>query len=151
MRIPKCAKADTVDLGAGFQFGRASCGPRPNSNSPKITQVVAGAVKRRPIPESADDYDRVVAVLNSHLRVIECRDRVQWVVQARNQAEAVSSSDWRGRSYCRTKEVLLRCWMPMQDRSIRPRPASSKNCQTVSVGVPYLQPSGWRHECPCSR
>jgi hypothetical protein len=30
--------------------------------------------------ESYDDYPRVVAKLNDRWRVIECRDRVQWIL-----------------------------------------------------------------------
>jgi hypothetical protein len=56
--------------------------------------------------ESSDGYGRVVAVLNPKWRVIECRDGIQWILQSRDslKPEVV----WRGRSYCRTKEALLR-------------------------------------------
>src|SRR6478735_8892137 len=59
--------------------------------------------------ESDDSYPGVVAVLNGGFRVIECRHRLQWVLQRRNRAETVAQHVWRGRSYCRTKEALFRC------------------------------------------
>jgi hypothetical protein len=46
----------------------------------------------------------VVAILNSKWRVIQCHDCVQWVLQSRD-----STSLWRGHSYCRSREALLRC------------------------------------------
>jgi hypothetical protein len=59
--------------------------------------------------ESADDYHRVVAVLNARWRVIECRDGIQWILQRRNAPEKARGDDWRGRSYFRTREALIRC------------------------------------------
>jgi hypothetical protein len=59
--------------------------------------------------ESDGSYARVVAVLNSGWRVIECRHGIQWILQRRNRAETVARHVWRGRSYCRTKEALIRC------------------------------------------
>jgi hypothetical protein len=58
--------------------------------------------------ESAQGYSRLVAVLNGKWRVIECRDGIQWILQARDTLNALSTAVWRGRSYCRTKEALLR-------------------------------------------
>jgi len=59
--------------------------------------------------ESADDYLRVVAILNARWRVIACRDGIQWILQRRNAPETARGDDWRGRSYCRTREALIRC------------------------------------------
>jgi hypothetical protein len=47
--------------------------------------------------------------LNARWRVIECHDGIQWILQARNRAETVARDVWRGRSYCRTREALVRC------------------------------------------
>jgi hypothetical protein len=58
--------------------------------------------------ESAQGYSRLVAVLNGKWRVIECRDGIRWILQARDTLNALSTTVWRGRSYCRTKEALLR-------------------------------------------
>jgi hypothetical protein len=59
--------------------------------------------------ESAPGYRRVVTVLNDKWRVIECRDGIQWILQSRDTRKAHATGVWRGRSYCRTKEALLRC------------------------------------------
>jgi hypothetical protein len=59
--------------------------------------------------ESDDSYPATVAVLNSAWRVIACRHGIQWILQRRNRAKTVARHVWRGRSYCRTKEALIRC------------------------------------------
>lgn len=61
------------------------------------------------VAESDDLYPGLVVVLNSGWRVIECRHGIQWVLQHRNRAKTVARHVWRGRSYCRTKEALIRC------------------------------------------
>jgi hypothetical protein len=57
--------------------------------------------------ESADDYRAVVAILNDRWRIIECRDGIQWILQ-RRAGERHGRPRWDGRSYCRTKEALIR-------------------------------------------
>jgi hypothetical protein len=57
--------------------------------------------------ESADDYHRVVAVLNDGWRVIECRDGIQWILQ-RRAGERHGMARWDSRSYCQTSEALNR-------------------------------------------
>jgi hypothetical protein len=67
--------------------------------------------RRRRLAESADDYPNVVVVLNEGWRLIACRDGIQWILQyrnRRNKAQTVARDGWRGRSYCRTKEALIR-------------------------------------------
>ena len=59
--------------------------------------------------ESYDDYPRVVAKLNDRWRVIECRDRIQWILQRQDAQKGPRGPIWRGRSYCRTSEALRRC------------------------------------------
>ena len=61
------------------------------------------------VAESDDSYPGALAVLNSSWRVIQCRHGIQWILQYRNRAETVARHGWRGRSYCRTKEALIRC------------------------------------------
>jgi hypothetical protein len=58
--------------------------------------------------ESAEGYSFVVAVLNGKWRIIECRDGLQWILQSRDTLRALPTTVWRGRSYCRSKEALLR-------------------------------------------
>jgi hypothetical protein len=65
-----------------------------------------------PIPsriESADDYSHIVAQLNASWRVIECPGGIQWILQRRGSPERARRNDWRGRSYCRTREALISC------------------------------------------
>lgn len=59
--------------------------------------------------ESADDYPRIVVVLNDRWRVIECASGIQWILQRRKSAETGAGARWEGNSYCRTSEALIRC------------------------------------------
>ena len=59
--------------------------------------------------EKADDYCGFVAQLNSDWRVVEYRDRIQWILQRRGSPKRSRRDDRRGRSYCRTSEALIRC------------------------------------------
>lgn len=59
--------------------------------------------------ESSDLYPRVVAVLNDRWRVIACPAGIQWILQCRGRSKTMATSRWRGRSYCRTSEALIRC------------------------------------------
>ena len=60
--------------------------------------------------ESFNDYPHVIGYLGDSWRVIECRDGVQWVLQKRIRLSNSMKQDcWRGRSFCRSKEALLRC------------------------------------------
>lgn len=61
------------------------------------------------VAESDNSYPGALAVSNYGWRVIECRHGIQWILQYRNRAETVARHGWRGRSYCRTKEALIRC------------------------------------------
>ena len=59
--------------------------------------------------ETADGYAGFVAQLNPDWRVVECSDRSQWVLQRRGSPKKPRPDDWRGRSFCRTSEALIRC------------------------------------------
>jgi hypothetical protein len=59
--------------------------------------------------ESDDAYYRIVARLNAGWRVIECPDAIQWILQRLGSPNRSRRADWRGRSYCRTREALIRC------------------------------------------
>ncbi len=61
----------------------------------------------RPVAESDEAYPHLP--LNSRWRIIECRDCRQWILQVRNRAETVARDVWRGRSYCTSREALIRC------------------------------------------
>lgn len=59
--------------------------------------------------ETADDYCGLVVQINADWRVIECRDRIQWILQRRGSPKKPRRNDWRGRSFCRSREALIRC------------------------------------------
>ena len=53
--------------------------------------------------EEAETNRAVVAVLNPRWRIIECRDRIQWILQRRAGLRH-GQPRWDGRCYCRTRE-----------------------------------------------
>lgn len=59
--------------------------------------------------ESADGYSAVVARLNARWRVIACRDGIQWILQRKDATRSLHGAPWRSRSYCRTRQALIRC------------------------------------------
>lgn len=59
--------------------------------------------------EAADDYPHIVVVLNDNWRVIRCPAGLQWILQRRGSPEMPRTDDWRGRSYFRTRDALIRC------------------------------------------
>jgi hypothetical protein len=55
------------------------------TNSPMgAAPLVAGGQQKQ--AESSEDYRDVVLILNDRWRVIEGRDRIQWILQYRNRA-----------------------------------------------------------------
>lgn len=60
-----------------------------------------------PIRETADNYPCVVARLNDDWRVITCRNGIQWVLQRRGDRGS-GPAQWKGVSYCQTREALKR-------------------------------------------
>lgn len=92
---------------------------------PRKARVVEGKVAKVPIrrdagfaarmaaarashPHEGDDTYPVIVSLGDRHRVINCRDDIQWIIQCRS---SVGRTPWRGVSYCRTREALLRlCW-----------------------------------------
>ena len=59
--------------------------------------------RRKRLREDADDYRHIIVQIDDRRRVIDCQDHIQWIVQLWNGGR------WRGRSYCRTREALIRC------------------------------------------
>jgi hypothetical protein len=53
--------------------------------------------------EESEDYGRVLAVLNSTLRVICGKCNIQWIAQDKSRP-----TRWSSYAYCGTKEGLLR-------------------------------------------
>jgi hypothetical protein len=69
--------------------------------------------RTRGYPESHDEYSRVVARADSSTRVIECPAGIQWIVQRLKISNG--QRVWAGRSFCQTREALIRCvreWVP---------------------------------------
>jgi hypothetical protein len=64
-----------------------------------------GAVMPMRLVETSDAYPHVVVDFGDGWRVIECAAGLQWILQRRRGGER----PWNGRSFCRTKEALLRC------------------------------------------
>ena len=58
---------------------------------------------RRP----AHPSNQLVAQLNASWRVVD--DPLQWILQRRKGNPRKKSSGWQGRSFCRTRDALLRC------------------------------------------
>jgi hypothetical protein len=48
-----------------------------------------------------DDAYPCIARISDDTRVIDCKDSIQWIVQRRRGKE------WRGVSYCRSRDVLI--------------------------------------------
>jgi len=57
--------------------------------------------------ESDDAYQPVVVRLNKDWRVICCKDDLQWILQ-RRKGERRGGARFDARSYCRTREALIR-------------------------------------------
>src|SRR5262249_19073206 len=55
----------------------------------------------------AHPRNRLVAELNSNWRVVD--DPLQWVLHRRKGKSRSKNSGWQGRSFCTTREALLRC------------------------------------------
>ena len=58
-------------------------------------------------PASAHPSIPLIAQLNHNWRVVD--DPLQWILQRRKGKTRNKSSGWQGRSFCRTRESLLRC------------------------------------------
>jgi hypothetical protein len=80
--------------------------------------------RERPELESYDEYFRVITRLDEKTRVVECKDRIQWIVQ-RLKVSSGGQRVWAGVSFCRSKEALLRCvreWVPGEHRALAALP-----------------------------
>lgn len=57
--------------------------------------------------ETSDEYSDVIANLTDTIRVITCKDDLQWILQKRMGGSA--KRPWRGKSFCTTRQALIRC------------------------------------------
>ena len=83
----------------------ATChdGPPTLPDAETTARVPVFTPHRRDGGEGSDDYSHVVAIIGEKTRVIVCNEGIQWIVQHRKGGQ------WRGQSFCRTREALLRC------------------------------------------
>lgn len=65
--------------------------------------------------ETADDYGRVLVLLNDRWRVAVCSDGVQYLLQRRG-AKANTPFPWSSISFCVTRKALERC---IREKAIR--------------------------------
>ena len=66
--------------------------------------------------ESDDNYQWVAATLADHLRVIVCRNRIQYIPQ-RRYADGLRGATWRSLHYCAFKSSLIRVCEGLESRS----------------------------------
>jgi len=99
------------------ETGTDSRGRRPVSSSSRPSSQI-GVREPSATPEThQDDRERsqrpahppkrLVAQFSATWRVVD--DPLQWVLQQKKGNPRAKNSGWRGRSFCRTREVLLRC------------------------------------------
>jgi hypothetical protein len=62
---------------------------------------------QRPDKGPAHASNRLVVQLNANWRLVD--EPLQWMLQRRQGNPRDKNSGWRGRSFCRTREALLRC------------------------------------------
>jgi hypothetical protein len=67
----------------------------------------AGTTPRNPPPPLAHPSNRVIAQLNAKWRVVD--DPLQWILQRRKGNPRKKNSGWLDRSFCTTRDGLLRC------------------------------------------
>ena len=58
--------------------------------------------------ESDENYHGIVTHLNDRWRAIVCQAGIQWILQYRSSAKSARRIEWRGRSYCHTRQALIR-------------------------------------------
>ena len=85
---------------AGRQHRKARSGTKPPVNA-----KTSPAPPLKAVLEACKPPDRFVIELNPRWRVTA--DAKQWILQRRKQRS--KSSGWTGRSFCATRQALLRC------------------------------------------
>jgi hypothetical protein len=90
-----------------------------HSCTSEVEGAVEDGVRQPPIgPEAISAPDRVarppahpsnrlVAQLNERWRAVD--DPLQWILQRKKGNHRNKNSGWQGRSFCRTRDALLRC------------------------------------------
>ena len=78
-----------------------------NAPFPHLDQAVLSSTGHVPAARWGEENDTypAVAALNDRWRVIVCKNSIQWILQRRRSGP----NSWRGRSFCCTREALIRC------------------------------------------
>jgi len=129
--------------------------PEPPSEPPNLEDPAEDRVRRRSEP-NADYLDclgsllspahlsnRVVAQLSERWRVVD--DPLQWILQRRKGNPRSKSSGWQGRSFCTSREGLLRC---VREKCGDVEPAALSVLSALPDHHTPIQVSGnarWRH------
>jgi hypothetical protein len=80
--------------------------PKKGGREPFLSRQ-AGSAPKDVVKGLAHPSNRLIAQLNENWRVVY--DPLQWILQQRKGKARKKNSGWRGRSFCRTREGLLRC------------------------------------------
>ena len=81
--------------------------PRENWARERHTAPARSSSHLCPDKRPAHPSNCLIAQLNANWRVVD--DPLQWILQRRNGTPREKSTGWQGRSFCRTREGLLRC------------------------------------------
>jgi hypothetical protein len=101
----KATRPDAARAVASLTMSKTNSVTYPLPGSIPLAKSAPDTVPPVGRAECADSYP-ALAYLSDSRRVIACRDGLQWIIQRRR---SVCPNSWRGISFCRTKEALLRC------------------------------------------
>jgi hypothetical protein len=76
--------------------------PKDRAAQQPIPAPIYTPARLRSHRENDDAYSPVVARLEDRVRVIECKDDMQWILQV------LRGEQWQGIAYCRTRDALIR-------------------------------------------
>jgi hypothetical protein len=94
---------DVVGLGGISTLEPSS---HPRGRQPSLSEPASATSYYSPSPP-AHPSNRLIAQLNANWRVVD--DPLQWILQRRKGNPRKKNSGWQDRSFCTTREGLLRC------------------------------------------
>jgi hypothetical protein len=93
-----------------FDLGNNSIPGEPSSQQrvrqPSLIAPASAALNDLPSPP-AHPSNRLIAQLNTNWRIVD--DPLQWILQRRKGNPRKKNSGWQDRSFCTTRDGLLRC------------------------------------------
>jgi len=92
---------------AAFAAANHSKNHPTKKDATMLKRTDATPVPEPPETSPAGSSNALPTVLNNGWRVVN--DPLQWILQRRNSKPDKKHSGWANRSYCRTREGLLRC------------------------------------------